>query len=202
MVRVKLQGLSTSRSISVVFTTIVLVLCSISVFLLTSDFHQTINRLGAIFIEIEELRYDSATANKQQIVTSLSHGSNATHLWSLRLADQDYFRLANLLPCQTVEYTGGPEPVKMNSCDYSPSNEFSIPNILQAQKWLYEHQHPADCSAKRFAIIHNFASSGFGSTVHQIALAFGKALAEDRIAIYERPGNWVRNIQSSIVNDQ
>jgi hypothetical protein len=47
---------------------------------------------------------------------------------------------------------------------------------------------------KRFAIIYNFASSGFGSTVHQIAWAFGKALADDRIAVYQRPENWVSQI--------
>ena len=88
------------------------------------------------------------------------------------------------------------QPATIDSCDHSSTNEFSIPNILQAQKWLYEHQHPADCTNKRFAIIQNFASSGFGSTVHQIAWAFGMALAEDRIAVYQTPGNWVRNIDS------
>jgi hypothetical protein len=51
-----------------------------------------------------------------------------------------------------------------------------------------------NCSNKRFAIIHNFAPSGFGSTVHQIAWAFGMALADDRIAVYQTPGNWVRQI--------
>ena len=167
------------------------------VFLLTSDFHETINRRRVIFISNIELSHDLATTNKQRLVESPSFEPNVTHLWSLRLPNQDYFRLASLLPCQTVEYTGGPESAKMNSCDHSSSNEFSIPNILQAQKWLYEHQHPADCSTSRFAIIHSFASSGIGSTVHQIASAFSMALAEDRVAVYERPGNWVSSISMS-----
>ncbi|CAF1341964.1 unnamed protein product, partial [Rotaria sp. Silwood1] len=42
----------------------------------------------------------------------------------------------------------------------------------------------------KFAIIQNFAWSGFGSTIHQIAWAFGMALAENRIAVYETPGYW------------
>ena len=84
------------------------------------------------------------------------------------------------------------EPFTMDGCDHSSANEFSLPNILQAQKWLYDHQHPSDCSNKRFAIIHSFAPSGFGSTVHQIAWAFGIALSDNRIAVYETPGNWVR----------
>ncbi len=123
------------------------------------------------------------------------YGCNSTHLWSMRLADENYFRLARLLPCRTVEYTRGPKPAKIDSCDQSLENEYSLPNILQAQKWLYDHQHPADCTNKRFAIIYNYALSGFGSTVHQVAWAFGMALADDRIAVYHKPGNWVRKIK-------
>jgi hypothetical protein len=114
----------------------------------------------------------------------------------MRLADKNYFRLAHLLPCRSVKYSAGPQPATIDSCDQTSANEYSIPNILEAQKWLYDHQHPADCTNKRFAIIQNFAWSGFGSTVHQIAWAFGMALVEDRIAVYQTPGKWVRNIDS------
>jgi len=113
----------------------------------------------------------------------------------MRLADENYFRLARLLPCRTVRYVGGGQPGTIDSCDQSLENEYSLPNILKAQKWLYDHQHPADCTNKRFAIIHDYALSGFGSTVHQIVWAFGMALADDRIAVYEKPGNWVRKIE-------
>jgi len=118
----------------------------------------------------------------------------------MRLADENYFRLARLLPCHNVSYIygGSPLPGIIDTCDYSSTNEFSLPNLLQAQKWLYDHQHPQDCSNKRFAIIHMFALSGFGSTVHQIAWALGTALGDDRIAVYETPGNWVRQIFQSI----
>ncbi|CAF4700991.1 unnamed protein product, partial [Rotaria sp. Silwood1] len=60
----------------------------------------------------------------------------------------------------------------IDSCNYSSTNEYSIENTLQAQKWLYEHQHPMNCTNRKFAIIQNFAWSGFGSTIHQIAWAF------------------------------
>ncbi|CAF0789852.1 unnamed protein product [Adineta steineri] len=42
-------------------------------------------------------------------------------------------------------------------------------NTLQEQKWLLDHQHPINCTNKRFAVIRQFAWSGFGSIVHQIA---------------------------------
>jgi hypothetical protein len=133
--------------------------------------------------------------NKQKIIDSFSYGCNSTHLWSMRLADENYFHLARLLPCRTVEYSGGPQPAKIDSCNQSLENEYSLPNILKAQKWLYDHQHPADCTNKRFAIIQDYALSGFGSTVHQIAWAFSMALADDRIAVYGKPGHWVRKIK-------
>jgi hypothetical protein len=159
---------------------------------LGSDFTETRKRLNIIFLSNQT----SSTTNKQQIIDAFSYGHNSTHLWSMRLADENYFRLARLLPCRTVEYSIGPQPAQIDSCDHSSTNEYSIPNILQAQKWLYEHQYPTNCSNKRFAIIHSFASSGFGSTVHQIAWAFGMALADDRIAVYQKPGNWVRKINN------
>jgi len=116
-------------------------------------------------------------------------GYNGTHLWSWKLRDHIYSEVANAIPCRIIDY-GGPTSV-INRCDKSDSNEFSLPNLILAQKWIYQHQHPVDCSNKRFAIIHQMASSGFGSTVHQIAWAFGMALSEGRIAVYKSPSNWV-----------
>jgi hypothetical protein len=133
-----------------------------------------------------------SSSNKRQFDDSYSPVSNSTHLWSIPFADENYFRLARLLPCRTVEYKRGPKIDKIDSCDHSTTNEYSIQNTIQAQKWIYEHQHPSNCTNKRFAIIQNFALSGFGSILHQIAWAFGTALAENRIAIYKTPGNWVR----------
>jgi hypothetical protein len=133
-----------------------------------------------------------SSISKSQLNDSYSPVSNSTHLWSIPFADENYFRLARLLPCRTVEYKGGPKPDKIDSCDHSSTNEYSIQNTIQAQKWIYEHQHPSNCANKRFAIIQNFALSGFGSILHQIVWAFGMALAENRIAIYKTPGNWVR----------
>ena len=160
-------------------------------FLVGSGYKGTINKFRLIFPPVTQSDKKSSL-NKQDAVKSDFPGYNSTHLWSMRLADDNYFRLARLLPCRTVEYTGGPENGKIDSCDHSSANEYSRSNILQAQKWLYEHQHPANCTNQRFAIIHNFAWSGFGSTVHQIAWAFGKAIADNRIAVYQTPGNWVR----------
>ncbi|CAF5052874.1 unnamed protein product [Rotaria sp. Silwood1] len=125
-------------------------------------------------------------------MTAFSYASNSTHLWSMRLADKDYFRIARLLPYRNVTYIGGPNPDTIDSCDHSSTGEYSIQTALHAQRWIFEHQHPLDCSNKLFAIIYNFAWSGFGSTIHQIVWALGMAFAEDRIAVYETPGNWVR----------
>ena len=149
------------------------------------------NKLNSIFSLYIESNQKSSI-NKQQFDDSYSPVSNSTHLWSIPFADENYFRLARLLPCRTVEYKGGPKIDKIDSCDYSSTNEYSIQNTIHAQKWIYEHQHPSNCTNKRFAIIQNFASSGFGSILHQIGWAFGMALAENRIAIYKTPGNWVR----------
>ena len=124
-----------------------------------------------------------------------SSAQSITHLWSLRLADDAHFRLTKAIPCRTIEYTGGPKKDPVNSCADQSINEFSVENTIKAQQWLFNHQHPSDCSNKRFAIIRKYAWSGFGSTVHQIVWAFGIALAEDRIAVYETPGHWVRHLR-------
>jgi hypothetical protein len=128
-------------------------------------------------------------------------GYNSTHLWSMRLADEKHAQLVRQFPCRAVEYSTGIKSEKIDMCDPSTINEFSVESTLQAQKWLYEYQHPVDCTKRKIAIIHQFASSGFGSTVHQIVWAFGVAIAEDRIAVYQTPGNWVRR-SSSVVSSR
>ncbi|CAF0968117.1 unnamed protein product [Rotaria sordida] len=165
-------------------------LVSVFGFLLGSSYNEANSKIHLIFSSDIKLDPRSST-NNQQSIKSSSREYNSTHLWSMRLANEDYFRLARLLPCRIVEYVGGPNVNKIDSCDHSSTNEFSIQNTLQAQKWLYEHQHPMDCTNKRFAIIENFAWSGFGSTVHQIVWAFGTAIADNRIAVYQTPGNWL-----------
>ncbi|CAF3898026.1 unnamed protein product [Rotaria sp. Silwood2] len=162
--------------------------------------------IGSTFFGIRKVPYviysSLSTAQKsnnnlqlteKKNVKSFSFAYNKTHLWSMRLADDNYYRTAHLLPCRTVEYTNGPNREIMNTCNQSIIDEFSIEATLHAQQWLYEHQHPIDCRNKKFAIIHSFAWSGIGSTLHQIVWAFGKALAEDRIAIYETPGDWLHS---------
>ena len=139
-----------------------------------------------------KLVYPTTPQPSQNIFKSFQGGHNSTHLWSMRLADKNYFRLAGILPCRNVSYVHGPIPGMIDSCNHSPDYEFLLPNLISAQKWIYEHQNPRDCSNKRFAIIQNYAPSGFGSTVHQVAWAFGKALGDGRIAVYQTPGNWVR----------
>ena len=125
------------------------------------------------------------------------HAYNQTHLWTLRLADENFRQLARLIPCRVVTYDGGPHhkiTEKIDTCPWSNQNEFFNDNTVFAQKWIYDHQHPANCSNKRFAIIRRLASSGYGSIIHQVVWAFGMALAQDRIAVYETPGNWVSNL--------
>ena len=122
---------------------------------------------------------------------SFSFAYNGSHLWSIRVADENYYRLIHQLPCRSVDYQGGPSMEKMSPCDPVTSREFSVNSSIAAQKWLYEHQNPTNCTNKKFAIIHTFAWSGFGSTMHQVVWAFGMALAEERIAVYRTPGNWV-----------
>jgi len=192
MVHFKNNRSSTIRTIKITLTITAFTLCFALGFLFGTDCNETRKKFNGIFSSDINSNQDLSMTNKHQIINSFSYGHNSTHLWSMPLADQNYFRLARLLPCRTVSYTRGPQPGTIDSCDHSSTNEYSIPNLLQAQKWLYEHQHPADCTNKRFAIIHKFAGSGFGSTIHQIAWAFGIALADDRIAVYQTPGNWVR----------
>lgn len=129
---------------------------------------------------------------EKEYLQSFSFAYNVTHLWSIRLPDDNYYRIVRLLPCRTVDYTGGPSTEPFNSCDQATLKQYSIKSALEAQKWLYDHQNPADCSNKKFAVIYQYATSGFGSTIHQILWAFGVALGEDRIAVYEKPGNWVK----------
>lgn len=118
-------------------------------------------------------------------------GYNSTHLWSMRLADENYLRLARLMPCRNVTYTVGTKNDFIDACDHSTTSEFSVETSVRAQKWLFEYQNPPNCSNKRFALIQQFAWSGFGSTLHQVVWTFGMAIADNRIAVYKKPGNWV-----------
>ena len=181
-----------TKMINVLLIIIPSILCFGFGVLFGSNYFSKIPQLNLIYSSLQQFNPVSSTGKKQHIIPSFSYAENYTHLWSMRLADENYFQIARLLPCRNVSYTGGPQAGKVNPCDNSSTNEFSLVNILHGQKWLYEHQHPSDCSNKRFAIIHQFAPSGFGSTMHQVAWALGIALAEDRIAIYKTPGNWVR----------
>ena len=143
----------------------------------------------------ETIKPPASTKKKMNLSDSLSAFSfayNTTHLWSMRLADDEYYRIANLLPCRPVEYVAGTLGEKMDSCNEATKEEFSVESTIEVQRWFYEHQHPADCSNKKFAIIHQFAWSGFGSTLHQIVWPLGIAFSEDRIAVYQTPGNWVK----------
>ena len=136
----------------------------------------------------------------QQFLPSFSYVYNKTHLWSMGLANKNYYRIARLLPCRTVEYVYYSEKKdSMNICDQATIKEFSVETTLHAQKWIFEHQNPVVCTNKKFAIINNYAWSGFGSTIHQIVWAFGKALGDDRIAVYQIPGNWVRNYSVRLI---
>jgi hypothetical protein len=183
-----------ARTVKIIFVIIAYVFCFIFGFLLGLDLSGTQPKRNFIFGAVLQPNEHLSTTYKQYLIESFPDGYNSTHLWSMRLADENYFRLARLLPCRNVSYARGPTPANIDSCDHSSTNEFSLPNRIKAQKWLYDHQHPTNCSNKRFAIIHNFAYSGFGSTVHQIVWAFGMALADNRIAIYQAPGNWVSQI--------
>jgi len=183
------------KTIKVTSAIIISIICFIFGFRFGMKFNGTGTKLSVDFSSNFYSNQKSLILTKQQIIDTFSYGHNATHLWSMRLADENYFNLARFLSCRTVKYEGEPQPSQINSCDWSSENEFSLPNLLQGQKWLYDHQHPTDCTNKRFAIIHSYALSGLGSTVHQVAWAFGMALADDRIAVYETPGNWVRKIE-------
>ena len=157
-----------------------------------SGYFRTLTNFNLVYPGVRQSSQNIPTIYRQYVIQPFTEGYNSTHLWSMRVADENYFRLANILPCRNVSYVRGPIPGMMDSCDHSPDYEFSLPNLISAQKWIYEHQNPRDCSNKRFTIIQNYAPSGFGSTVHQIAWAFGRALGDGRIAVYQSPGNWVR----------
>ncbi|CAF2166444.1 unnamed protein product [Rotaria magnacalcarata] len=181
-----LQTTST-RSFSIIFAFVVVLVFG---YLLGSRLNDSKNRILLLFSSNIQLN-QKLLPKPQQSIKSIYPGYNLTHLWSMRLADENYFRLAKLLPCRTVEYSGGPKVDKIDTCNHSAENEYSIQNTLEAQSWLYKHQHPINCTDKRFAIIQNYALSGFGSTVHQIVWAFGIALADNRIAVYQVPGKWL-----------
>ena len=172
------------------FITVTITFCFVSGVLIRSNYLRKESNIHVILSPSEQS--NSSINKKQHIIEGFSDGHNSTHLWSMPLADENYFRRARLLPCRNVTYGDGGLRGKVDACNESPNNEFSLENLLQGQKWLYDHQHPSNCSDQRFAIIQRFAPSGFGSTVHQIAWAFGVALAENRIAVYETPGKWVR----------
>jgi hypothetical protein len=180
------------KTIKIIFALIAFIFCLEFVFLFGLSHIEIQNEVHLVFTPPSEFHHDrDISITKTEHIESFSFEHNLTHLWSWQLADQNYFRLARNIPCRNITYERGPADSNMDTCDYSSTNEFSLPNSIQAQKWLYDHQHPTDCSNKRIAIIQNFASSGFGSTVHQLAWAFSTALADDRIAIYRTPGNWV-----------
>jgi hypothetical protein len=185
------NGLFTTKSVKTIIALTGFVAFLVSAFLVSSGYGERRKKYNLTFSSTIKSNEESSL-NKPVVLNSALSVHNSTHLWSMRLADENYFRLARLLPCRTVEYSGGPKIDKIDSCDHSSTNEYSKSNTLQAQKWLFEHQHPASCSDKRFAIIRNFARAGFGSTVHQIVWAFGMAIADNRIAIYQTPGKWVR----------
>ncbi|CAF4196483.1 unnamed protein product [Rotaria sp. Silwood2] len=191
-----INGSSQTTSIKNTFGFILFALAFILGFLLGSSFNETKSKIRLVFSSDIKLNQRPATNNQQSIKT-FTYGNNFTHVWSMRLADENYFRLAQLLPCRVVEYVGGPKLDKLDSCDHTSKNEFSIQNTIEAQNWLYEHQHPIDCTNKRIAIIQNFAWSGIGSTVHQIVWAFGMAISDNRIAVYQTPGNWLYGSCSS-----
>ena len=179
-------GIIAAKSIKITFMTVVLILVIALGFLRSSSFRLASSQLDPSYLPHRELN--------QAISHSFLPVYNSTHLWSMHFADENYFRLASLLPCQIVEYSGGSKIDTVDSCDHSSTNEYSMENTLRAQKWLYEHQHPINCTDRKFAIIQNFAWSGFGSTIHQIAWAIGMAIAENRIAVYATPGHWVSDL--------
>ncbi|CAF3370742.1 unnamed protein product [Rotaria sp. Silwood2] len=177
-------------TIKTVYSAFPFVLVFVCGFLLGSTFDETKSKVNVLFSSFIKLNQSSSKSNTQ-VQQPFFTGYNSTHLWSMRLADENYFRLARILPCRIVKYSRKGKIEKIDSCDYSSKNEFSIQNTLWAQKWFYEHQHPINCTNKRFAIIQNYVWSGFGSTVHLIAWAFGRAIADNRIAVYQTPGNWL-----------
>lgn len=177
------------KTIKICVVVIALVACLSFVFL-----HQS----NLTLLEIIRRRHGILPVNQTLIKSLIQkkpfHAFNQTHLWSLRLADENYRQLIRSIPCRVVNYDGGPHHKiyeRIDQCQGSNDSEFFNENSIYAQKWIYDHQHPANCSDKRFAIIRSFAISGYGSIIHQVAWAFGLALSENRIAVFATPGNWV-----------
>ena len=148
--------------------------------------------------KLESIKNEQNILKKSQIVVDTSNTykptfkSNSTHVWNMRAADAKYAKLAKDLKCRTIEYDIGlPSEDKIDSCIESSTHEFSFENTIEAQKWIFDHQNPSDCSNKKYAIIKNIAWSGFSSSMHLIAWAFAKALTLNRIAVYDAPANWV-----------
>ncbi|CAF1115859.1 unnamed protein product [Rotaria sordida] len=109
-------------------------------FLLGSSFNETNSKIHLTFSPNIQLNPRSST-NNQQSIKSSSYEYNSTHLWSIRLADENYFRLAHLLPCRIVEYSGGPNLYgACNSstpdCVFLPITNYSIPSKVDGNQTI------------------------------------------------------------------
>ena len=61
----------------------------------------------------------------------------------------------------------------------------------EAAKYLWEKQHPADCSAKRALVyMHDRAYWGFAANVHFMSVAFNHALAFNRTFLARESDHW------------
>jgi hypothetical protein len=150
------------------------------------------SKIGSIKVQ-QNVQSISETNDRHGILSSSSFESNSTHLWSMPLANEISFHLSKLLPCRIVQYeVGRSSRDQINSCNHSPKQEFSIERTLDAQKWIYHHQNPSNCANQQFAIIDNIYKSSFPSSIEFITSAFANALAQDRIALYATPTNWVK----------
>jgi hypothetical protein len=178
------------KNVKLIFSAIILISC-IKVFHTLFINRNYLKEEICIAITMINLSIAHLRPRTHHVPSSPMFESNSTHLWSFRLADDQYDQLATLLPCRIVTYIGLGRNDRLDSCDHSASAEFTVQRTLNAQKWIFNHQHPTNCTNKRFAIINSYPLSGFGSIVHQIAWAFDKALSEERIAVYAAPGNWV-----------
>lgn len=56
--------------------------------------------------------------------------------------------------------------------DVKPGQGEVLFGTAQAQKIIYQHQHPADCDNARF-LVHKSQGSGIGSLLHQVLLEPG-----------------------------
>jgi hypothetical protein len=91
-----------ARTIQIIFVIITSILCFIFGFLLGLDLSGTQQKRNFIFGALVQSNENLSTTYKQSIIESFPDGCNSTHLWSMRLADENYFRLARLLPCRNV----------------------------------------------------------------------------------------------------